>query len=376
MDRKVILRRRAVAVLTAVAATALIWLLFSRGGGEPETGERVVKPVKASAKAKGLLADLNTEQKVAQVMLVGVGAIAPGAEVPGGYLVDEDSWPGAAAGRQFTDSLRAQGDGAPLRPLIAARQEGGEYRTLADLPPEAREIAVGDLGETGAAQGWSRQTAAAMKDAGFDLNLAPVADVATLDSPIADRAFSDDSAVVRRMTLAAMRGCKDEDLACAPSHFPGLGGASEDTDLGPATVSVDQQTLLSRDLPPFEAAFGAGAPAVVVSHAFYAAYDPVTPASLSPAILDDLLRDQAGFKGAAITDDLEAGAILAGYRVPDAAVAAIAAGADMVQVGDPGAAPSVARALLDAVAAGTIPPERLDDAAAHVIDLKRALGLV
>ena len=215
-----------------------------------------------------------------------------------------------------------------------------------------------------------------LAEAGFDLNLGPVADIASLSSPIADRAFSDDPAVAAAMTAAAMRGCRRGGLLCAPSHFPGLGGASQDTESGPATVSVDRATLLGRDVAPFSAAFERGARAVVISNALYAAYDGVTPASQSVDVLDGLLRGELGFEGVAITDDLEEGAIRSGSKVAEAAVVAIASGADMVQISDPADVEPVLDALLDAVRSGQIPEQRLDDATARVLELKLRAGLL
>ena len=104
-----------------------------------------------------------------------------------------------------------------------------------------------------AATTWAKAGANALAAAGFDLNLFPVADVATLDSPLAGRAFSDDPAQVANLTEAALEGCDEAGIACAPLHFPGLGSASQDTAQGPATVATDLATLTGRDLVPFEA---------------------------------------------------------------------------------------------------------------------------
>lgn len=372
---RTILRRRALAVLATVALTALLWDL----GPGRERDEAGSEPPAAAAGGRAeaqRIARLDREQKVAQLLLVAAG---PGERAPedvGGVLVGADAWPGAEAAASALRRLRRFAGGGELPALVVARQEGGEYRSLRDVPPAARQVAVGDLADPEAAEAWARQAAEALAEHGFDLNLAPVADVATLDSAIADRAFSDDPEIVRRMTAAAIRGCRRGGLACAPSHFPGQGGASGETDLGPATVGLDATTLLERELVPFLAAFDAGAPAVVVSHAFYAAYDPVTPASAAPAVLEGLLRGQAGFEGVAITDDLAAGAIRAGNREGAAAVTAIAAGADMLQLGDPRSAAPVRRALLEALEQGAIPGDRLDEAVGRVLALKRKLGLL
>jgi beta-N-acetylhexosaminidase len=177
------------------------------------------------------------------------------------------------------------------------------------------------------------------------------------------------------MAAAAARGCRVGGIAGAPSHFPGLGAATQDPGAGPASVAVDRETRINRDVAPFRAAFARGAPAVVVSNAFYSAYDPVTPASLSPEILGGLLREETGFEGVAITADLEEGAIRAGYDVPDAARTAISAGADMVQISDPEDVEDARAELLAAVASGALAANRLDGAAGRVIDLKLDLGL-
>lgn len=112
---------------------------------------------------------------------------------------------------------------------------------------------------------------------------------------------------------------------------------------------------------------------MVVSHAFYA-FDPVTPGSLSPAISTDLLRDELDFDGLAISDDIGAGAIVAVSEPADAAVKAIGAGIDLVQVADPGDVGAVRRALLVAVEDGTLSEDRLREAAGRVLELKRGLG--
>ena len=179
------------------------------------------------------------------------------------------------------------------------------------------------------------------------------------------------------MVLAAEIGCTEAGVGCALAHFPGAGGASQDTDLGPATIGIDRAELVRRDMLPFRVGFQAGAPAVVISHAFYAAIAPVTPASQTPAIATGLLRGTLGFEGAAISDDLSAGAVTALEPVRDAAIDSLLAGVDLLLIERPGTAQEVTRAaLLRAARDGTIPAPRLDEAAGRVLDLKRKLGLL
>ena len=370
-------------MIAVAALAACLALVLGGDGGEGDGDGDAPPPPDASARVLEALAALDDEAKAEQLILAGFeGSSAAEAEdplrgpaVPGALLVGPQNWPGAGEGEDLVAELAKSAAEEGIDPLIATAQEGGTHRALADLPPAERAIEVGDRGDLELARRWGEETAEALEDAGILLNLAPVADIATLDSPIADRAFSDDPETVTAMTAAAVRGCIDVGIACAVGHFPGEGGVNESTGQGPGSVSLDQGTLESRELPPFEAAFRQGAPAVVVSHALYPAYSPVTPASLAPPIYE-LLRGRLAFEGVAITDDLQAGAIRAGMRVEEAAVDAIAAGADLVQISDPAAAGRAAAALTEALAAGTLDAERVDEAVARVLTLKARLGLL
>jgi beta-N-acetylhexosaminidase len=361
----------AIVVLVAGGALASVLLQGDDDGG----AGRAAAAVDASPEVRKLLGKMSLEEKASAVMVAGFDDPdrIPAAD-PGGILITAASWQGERKGKALTAKLRASGGRIP--PLIVTQQEGGDDRALDDLPPAESELEVGALGTPAAAETWALATGKALEANGIDLNLAPVADVATLDSPVSDRAFSDDPAVVTALTAAAIRGCSKSGVACAVSHFPGLGAASGDVDTGPASVSLDAATLEVRDLPPFEAAFEEKVPAVMLSLAFYAAYDPVTPAALSPVVADTLLREQLGFKGVALTDDLSGGAIAAAQGAPEAAPGAIAAGADMVVVSDPAEADAARKAIEKAARDGSVPADRLDEAVARVLELKRKLGLL
>jgi beta-N-acetylhexosaminidase len=381
----VIRRRQAAAIGVAVAATALIWLLLFRGdnssgGAAQGGGASGAKPQVARVESQ-----LTLPQMVDQVMLVGFDGTKSQGDIEtelrshqmGGVLVGPSNWPGAKAGAKLVGGLRADGlAGSRVAPLIVAQQEGGSYRSFKDLPPVNTEFQIGTPGKPALVQQWAREAAASLRAEGFDLDLFPVADLTGPTSPVRDRGFSANPEAAAAFTAAAIRGCIEARMACAPSHFPGLGSASQDTDEGPATVATDTPGLLNNDILPFKAAFQAKAPAVVMSLAFYAAYDPVTPGALSDAVATGLLRNQLHYKGAAITDDLEAGAIRATESVPQAAVEAIAAGSDMVQVSAAKDVERVRQALMSAAQNGTIPQQRLADAAARVLELKRQVGLL
>jgi beta-N-acetylhexosaminidase len=263
--------------------------------------------------------------------------------------------------------------GGEIPPLVTASQEGGVYRSFPDLPPAERELDIGRSEAPDAALVWSQATSKALADAGFDLNLFPIADVATLDSPLAGRAFSDDPAQVAALTEEAIEGCDDAGIACAPAHFPGLGAASQDTADGPATISSPVEVLSNRDMVPFRAV-AKDAPAMVLSLGLYPDFDAAVPGALTEGVATGLLRDDLGFRGVAISDDLGAGGVT--FPPQEAAVMAVAAGTDLVQFSSPEDAEGVADAIEKAVEDGEIEPERLIEAVERVVELKRELGLI
>lgn len=379
--------RAGLLLLLLLAAAPVIFVLADSDddNGEPAAEEGAGPATTAEANPTGPASLLSDSELASQVLLLGFEGTDPSAPALtelgkrqlGGILVGTANWPDAATGTALVEAIsKAGGADDRIEPLLVTSQEGGVYRALPDLPPEETALEIADAGSLGAAEEWSERTSVALADAGFDLNLFPVADVATLDSAIADRAFSDDAAIAAQYTAAAVRGCRAAELACAAAHFPGLGAASQDTNQGPATVSLDPASLSSRDLEAFRAAFDQRVPAVVLSLALYASYDPVTPGALAQPVATGLLRDELGFEGLAITDDLGAGAVRAGVSVPKAAVAALNAGADLLQIGSPEDQQGVEEALLEALERGELPRERLVEAAGRVLELKRKQGLI
>lgn len=373
--------RAGLAVLAAGIAVALVLIL---GSGGDEEGPRAGGEAEGAGEPRGQAARLSDEELIDQVLLLGFDGSDPavaentlGDRQLGGIVIGPANWPDAKAGQRLVAALRAAGradDRVP--PLIVTSQEGGTYRALGDLPPEETALRIADAGSLDGAEEWSERTSTALVDAGFDLNLFPVADVATLDSAVADRAFSDDPTVAAQFTAAAVRGCRAAELACAPAHFPGLGAASQDTNEGPATVSLDPEALSARDLEPFRAAFEQRVPAVVLSLALYASYDPIPPGALAEPVATGLLRDELGFEGVAITDDLGAGAVRASTSVPKAAVEALNAGADLLQIGSPSDHEGVEEAIAEALEREELSRERLVEAAERVLELKRSQGLI
>ncbi|MDD9348876.1 glycoside hydrolase family 3 N-terminal domain-containing protein [Mumia sp.] len=266
--------------------------------------------------------------------------------------------------------------------VLALDEEGGDVTRLhyADSSPYPGNAVLGradDLRTTGAV---ARAIGAELKAAGISLDLAPDADVNSnpRNPVIGTRSFGADPALVARHTAAWVRGLQSQGVAACVKHFPGHGDTSTDSHLALPRVDADLSTLLRRELVPFVAASAAGAATIMTSHIVLPALDPERPATLSPRILTGLLRGELGFSGVIITDALDMAGASAMIGVPAAAVASLAAGADLLCIGPSlrGRGRDEVRDVVDAVVAavgdGTLPVERLYDAAARVDALSAA----
>jgi beta-N-acetylhexosaminidase len=236
----------------------------------------------------------------------------------------------AALRAQVAALRRAAAAGGAQPPLVAIDQEGGEVKRLPAAPPARTPPELGIAGPT-AARAEGLATGRALARLGIDVDLAPVLDVPASDGAlIASRAFAADPDRVGETGVTFGEGLEAAGVAATGKHFPGLGRAVTNTDLAPSTVAATRSELRI-DLAPFRAAVGAGFDLVMVSNAIYPALDPNSPASLSPAVVEALLRERLGYRGVVISDDLGAGALTgAGIGEGAAAVGAARAGVDLL----------------------------------------------
>ena len=264
---------------------------------------------------------------------------------------------------------RASGRGA----LVAVDQEGGEIRILPFAPPVASQPLQGP---PAAVRRQARAAGRALKAAGVNVNLAPVADVAVgPTAAMAGRTFPGDAEAVAARVQASVRGLRDAGVAATAKHFPGLGGAVTNTDDGSATVDLLDGELERRDLPPFRAAIAADVPLIMLSHALYPGTDRRRIASQSRTIATGLLRDELGFDGVAVTDSIEAQAVLDRSGVATAAERSLAAGADLILMTGSGSWNEVYPRVLARARRDRAFRVRVREAAARVLALKRTLGL-
>lgn len=208
----------------------------------------------------------------------------------------------------------------------------------------------------------------------FNTDFAPVADVWTNpeNTVIGDRAYSDDFAQASELVAAAVRGFTDAGVVCCVKHFPGHGDTSTDTHEGAAVVDKSLDELRSGELLPFESGIEAGVDMVMVGHITVTAVDD-EPATISKAVITDLLREELGWDGVVITDSLDMGA-LAGYDNGEVCVKFLEAGGDIL-LGVPDIEAALT-ALETAVTDGRLTESRIDESVMRILTLKIEHGII
>ena len=268
----------------------------------------------------------------------------------------------------LTAALRAEREDV----VVAIDEEGGDVARLDGGRGSAYpgNNALGAVDDVGLTERVAAAMGADLRAAGVNLDFAPVADVASNPSNpvIGVRSFGAEPALVARHVVAFVEGLQGAGVSACAKHFPGHGATAEDSHVELPLLARTLEELRAEELVPFRAAIDAGVAAVMTAHIRVPDLDDV-PATLSRAILTGLLREELGFRGLIVTDALEMGAISGTLPVEEAAVRALAAGADALCLGhdlEDEACGRILSAVEDAVAAGRLGEERLGEAAGRV----------
>ncbi len=315
----------------------------------------------------GIPADVLDESTRAEVARLG----------PGAFVLFARNVSTRDGTRALVRELRAAAGGdAPA--LVGIDQEGGRVARLAfDRTPMPAMMALGATGDPAFAERAGARLAADLRAIEANVDFAPVLDLALEggSTVIGNRAFGDDPARVATLGRALVRGLEGAGIVSVPKHFPGHGATALDSHAARPTVATTLAELRARELVPFVAAFAAGARAVMGAHVVFRALDADRPATLSHRILTTLLREELGFRGVCFTDCLQMDAVATTFGTARAAALAIAAGADCAIVSHDLALAAGARdAIVAAIADGTLPYERLVEAAGRVRSLRRAIA--
>lgn len=259
--------------------------------------------------------------------------------------------------------------------FIAVDEEGGKVSRVADADLADRVDSAKTIGETGDANNAYQAGVTIgtyLAELGFNLNFAPVADLANVENSImAERAFGSDAATVAPFVTAMMQGLIEQNVTACLKHFPGIGSTTQDTHDGLASTDRSLEDFKANELAVFQTGIDAGADMIMVGHVSAPALaGDNTPSSLSSAVVTGILRDEMKYKGVIISDALNMSAISEYYSSEQAAVMALKAGCDMILM--PENFQEAYEGVLQAVAEGTISEERINDSLRRIYRIKYA----
>lgn len=345
------------------------------------TPEPTPEPTPTLSPAEQLLAGMTAEEKVWQLFILhpsqltetgtlltdaeGVTEILPA----GGIILDSTNLESEAQTLALIADLQAMSE-IPL--LVSVDEEGG---TVARVGPALGMTTLNSMFHyrtegTDRARENARALAEGLASLGFNVDFAPVADVWTnpANTVIGARAYSDDPQQAAELVAAAVEGFHLGGVSATLKHFPGHGDTQEDSHNGAAYAYKTRSELMECEMLPFIAGIEAGAELVMVAHITLPALDAERPATLSEAVVTDLLRGELGFSGLIVTDALSMGAITQAYG-DEAALLALEAGCDLLLL--PEDASAAAALILERA-----DPARIDESVLRILEWKLAQGLI
>lgn len=324
---------------------------------------------------------MTSREKIGQLFMVGFTGTSVTPDLasfikeykPGGVILFSRNLESVDQIVELTNDLQRSSPHFPL--LISIDQEGGRVSRL----PKGFTIfppcdVLGRCNSTELAYAAAATIAKELRAVGVNMNMAPVLDVnSNPDNPvIGDRAFGSTPDVVSELGWATAAGLQDNQVVACGKHFPGHGDTNADSHKELPVVEAPRERLEAVEFPPFRHAAAQGVATMMTAHVLYRALDHQLPATLSPTIITNLLRDELRYDGVVLTDDLEMHAIIDHYGVEDATIRAVLAGCDVLLIcKDRDREIAAFTAIERAVASGGISTERLDQSAARITRVKK-----
>lgn len=347
---------------------------------EPVTYESVAQSeLSPEQKVDKLVANMSDADKVGQLLMIGIHGTTLNDDAKfmlneyrvGGIILFDRNMESKDQVKTLITDINKAGKSAGLTPLfLGIDQEGGAVARMDDklikVPP-AEEVGKMPVEQT---VSLAKQSGTELKDLGFNINFAPVADLGLTYG----RSFSTNPDEVVRYAGAVGKAYDEAGLWYSYKHFPGIGKTDVDLHADTSIVPVSKETLLSEDTKVFIDLIKqskSNTYTIMVSHAMYPQIDPDHPASLSKAIITDWLRKDIGYNGVVVTDDMDMGALANHYTFGDMAVQSILAGSDILLVCHEYEHMQEAyNGLMKAVKDGRISKERLDESVKRILLMK------
>ncbi|MCR2823458.1 beta-N-acetylhexosaminidase [Lederbergia panacisoli] len=329
-----------------------------------------------------VISKMSLEDKIGQMILAGISGTTMDANSKklisqfhvGGIIFYKNNFETTAQTIQLVNQMKAE-NSSNLPLLLGADQEGGHVTRLpgglANFPPNKQ---IGKVNNPEFSYKVGTLLGHELKEFGLNLDFAPVLDINSnpKNPVIGDRSFGNNSEIVSKLGIQTMKGIQSQNVIPTIKHFPGHGDTSVDSHLELPIVNKSLKELKELELIPFERAIDHGSDVVMVAHILLPKLDKTNPASMSKAVVTDLLRKQLSFTGVIITDDMTMGAITEHFDIGKAAVASVKAGSDIILVGhDYNNVVKIADSLKTAVQNGEISEQRLNESIERIIKLKR-----
>lgn len=280
----------------------------------------------------------------------------------------------------LTNSIKFENSNNKIPMFISVDEEGG---SVSRMPKELRKFPsnriIGDRNDDKLSYNIGKMIGKEIRSFGFNMNYAPVLDINSNpnNKVIGNRSFGNNVEVVSRLGIQTMKGLMDSNTISVVKHFPGHGDTSIDSHISLPVVEKDLEKLNSFEFIPFKKAIENGVDAIMVSHILLTQIDKNNPATMSKAVVSDILRGDLGFNGVVITDDMTMGAITENYSIENAAINSINAGTDIILVCHQyKTIKSTIEAIKKAVNVNkTINEERINESVYRILKLKEKYNL-
>lgn len=401
-------------VLIAALATGIVFLVrFLTQRGQTDTAannQSKVEEILASEETIQMqepaqtTEQLTNEQRLDEIVNAGIEVMPLEDKVAGLFIVTPESITGVSTAVQagegtqealaryavggmvyFSQNMQSQEQLAEMidntllytkYPLfIAVDEEGGSVARVADAgigQTVDSAQAIGQSGDANIAYQAGATIGTYLSQLGFNLDFAPVADLANVENSVmASRSYGSDPAVVSGFVTSMMQGLEEQNVTTCLKHFPGIGSSTQDTHDGLASTDRSAEDFRANEFAVFQAGIDAGANMIMVGHmAAPSLTGDNTPCSLSSSVVTDILRTELNFEGVIITDALNMSAVSEYYSSDEAAVLALRAGCDMLLM--PEDFETAYNGVLQAVQDGTISEERINDSLRRIYRIKYA----
>ncbi len=401
-------------VLIAALATGIVFLVrFLTQRGQTDTAannQSKVEEILASEETIQMqepaqtTEQLTNEQRLDEIVNAGIEVMPLEDKVAGLFIVTPESITGVSTAVQagegtqealaryavggmvyFSQNMQSQEQLAEMidntllytkYPLfIAVDEEGGSVARVADAgigQTVDSAQAIGQSGDANIAYQAGATIGTYLSQLGFNLDFAPVADLANVENSVmASRSYGSDPAVVSGFVTSMMQGLEEQNVTACLKHFPGIGSSTQDTHDGLASTDRSAEDFRANEFAVFQAGIDAGANMIMVGHmAAPSLTGDNTPCSLSSSVVTDILRTELNFEGVIITDALNMSAVSEYYSSDEAAVLALRAGCDMLLM--PEDFETAYNGVLQAVQDGTISEERINDSLRRIYRIKYA----